>query len=392
MWEQGSRLIRRINCKIGNPLEWTSCAKAMLLAATTCVLFLHYGMWGEFLLHSEPHSDWIQRDYLGQQIPYVYGFAIASLVLLVGLPFVKKAMGDQVAFEYIATFYFVLSLCYFSYQIGTLTLPVGAVMLGAPIVGFIFYNRLAVGLSMVVGFVVQVVLSSGSAKGWWPYAPMYINTVFTEGKPSMFIVFHYYLYVLPYMVFLIGISYLVLRRWRDREEKVRHLSVTDPLTGLFNRRSILTHLEQEQDRSRKKGPVLSVFMVDLDHFKSINDELGHEVGDYALIAAADSLQKSLRQNDRVGRYGGEEFLVILPGTDLHGAKMIAERCRQLLEKAQVILQDGNRLKITGSFGLVSNEGNVHMSVNELLRKADKAMYQAKQQGRNRVVTDAASLP
>lgn len=384
MWH-GSRLIRRVNRKIGNPLEWTSCSKAMLLAGVTFLMFLHYAAWAEFLLYSGAASQWINQTYLHSQLPIFYGLSLISLAQLFAFPFFKKAFRDHIGFEYTATLYFAVSLCYFGYQIGTLSMPVGAVLLGAPIVGFILFNRLAVALAMLVALVLLFILSVGAAQGWWAYGPIYSASLFANGQPPLFIVYEFYFYSIPQMVSLIGVSYLVLHRWRDREERVRHLSVTDPLTGLFNRRSILAHLEHEQERSRKKGPALSLLMVDLDRFKTINDDMGHEAGDYALIAAADALQQSLRQNDRVGRYGGEEFLIILPGTDLAGAKMIAERCRQLLESAEVLLQDGQRLTLTASFGLVCNEGNVQLDVDQLLRRADKAMYQAKQQGRNQVV-------
>ena len=87
----------------------------------------------------------------------------------------------------------------------------------------------------------------------------------------------------------------------------------------------------------------------------------------------------------MGRYGGEEFLIILPGTTAEGARLLAERCRQVLERQEVVLNDGKRFNLTGSFGLVCNDGNIHMHVDELLRRADQAMYTAKRRGRNQVV-------
>ncbi|MCP5018135.1 MAG: GGDEF domain-containing protein [Ketobacter sp.] len=387
MWSRLKAIAVKLNRRIGNPLEWESSSKAMLLGAVTCGLYLHYALWGELLLIQDADNHWIDQAHLASQLRWFYGFSFTSLLLIVGTYLVRQLKGDLVLFEYIASLYFGLSLCYFSYQVGTLSLPVGAVMVGAPVVGFIFFNRAAVMLALILSMLVQLALSFGAAWQWWPYAPMFHNTQGAMLSASPFVVFHMYFYTLPHMVFLITASYLVLRRWRDREEKVRLLSITDPLTGLFNRRSILVHLDQEQERSRKKGPALSLLMVDLDNFKSINDDRGHEAGDFALIAAADALQKSLRQNDRVGRYGGEEFLIILPGTDLEGAQTIAERCRQQLESTDVILAKGDRIKLTGSFGLVCNEGDVRMGVDEMLRRADRAMYRAKDGGRNQVVVD-----
>lgn len=387
VWIKIRKLGVRLNRRIGNPLEWESSSKSILLGLVTAALYLHYVLWAKLQLAQDVDNVWINHEYLSAQLIWFYTFFGASLCLALGSYIARKLYGDRVLYEYIAALYFGWSLCYFSYQIGNLSLPVGAVQVGAPVVGFIFFNRRAVMLALVSSFLVQLLLTFGAAWHWWPYAPMFSNAQGAIGVPSPFVAFHMYMYTLPHMVFLITISYLVLRRWRDREEKVRLLSITDPLTGLFNRRSILIHLEQEQERSRRKGPALSLLMVDLDNFKSINDDRGHEAGDYALIAAADALQKSLRQNDRVGRYGGEEFLIILPGTDLEGAQTIAERCRQQLEAADVFLTDGDRLKLTGSFGLVCNEGDVHMGVDEMLRRADRAMYRAKDAGRNQVIVD-----
>ena len=379
--------VSRANGYLGNPLEWQSSSKAVLLGAITAIIYLHYALLAEFLLRQGGDSQFIDPAYLVTQVGWFYGFALASLVLSLLWFAAGRLWGDSAWFEYLAALYFSLSLSYFSYQIGTLSLPVGAVMVGAPVVGFIFFNRRAVMLALSVAMLVQLVLSFGAGWGWWPYAPVFQQGPQQLVAPSAYTVFHLCLYTFPHMGFLIVISYMVLSRWREREEKVRLLSITDPLTGLLNRRSILSHLEQEQERSRLKGPVLSVLMVDLDHFKAINDERGHQAGDFALIAAADALQRSLRQNDRVGRYGGEEFLIILPGTDLAGARTIAERCRQHLEATQVILEQGERIQLTGSFGLVCNEGHVHMAVDEILRRVDQAMYRAKASGRNRIVVD-----
>lgn len=364
----------------------------MMLGGITCLTYLQYALWAELMLRLSGSAETLDLDYINQQLPYFYLLTFCSL-LLSTVPYVlDRLYGDSPWYEYGAVSYYGLSLCYFSFHIGTLSLPVGAVLVGAPVVGFIFFNRRAVALTLVICLLVQVVLSFGSSLQWWGYAPVFKGVTEWSQTPTPFSVFQMYFYTMPHMVLLIAIAYLVLRRWRDREERVRYLSITDPLTGLFNRRSILYHLEQEYSRSRNKGPVLSLLMVDLDHFKSINDELGHEAGDYALIAAADALQQSLRQNDRVGRYGGEEFLIILPGTDLQGAKIIGERCRMLLEGTRVQLHNGGHVELTGSFGLVCNEGNVHLGVDEMLRLADQAMYQAKEKGRNQVVSIDLAAP
>ena len=145
----------------------------MLLGVVTGIMYLQYVLWAEFLLSPANESVWIDGTYLTQQLPYFYGFVLASAFLVTVVFLLHRFRGDSVAYEYVAAMYFALSLCYYSYQIGTLSLPVGAVMVGAPVVGFIFFNRTAVVLALGVAMVVQLVLSFGSARQWWSYAPIY---------------------------------------------------------------------------------------------------------------------------------------------------------------------------------------------------------------------------
>ena len=231
------RLTSKLNRYIGNPLEWQSSSKAMLLGVVTGLFYFHYALLASFLVSPGNESVWINSEYLARQIPWFYGFAGFSLLLILGTYITLRIKGDSVLFEYVAAMYFALSLCFFSYHIGTLSLPVGSVMVGAPVVGFIFFNRTAVMLALFVAVGVQMLLSFGAAWQWWPYAPVFAEGTAQLLSPSAFTVFQLYLFTFPHMIFLIVVSYLVLRRWRDREERVRLLSITDPLTGLFNRRS-----------------------------------------------------------------------------------------------------------------------------------------------------------
>ncbi|TNC84041.1 MAG: hypothetical protein CSH49_19945, partial [Alcanivorax sp.] len=167
------RITKAANRRIGNPLEWQSSSKAMLLGAVTAILYLHYALWAEFLLLSGNGADHIDLDYLAGELDYFYGFVFASLGLVVATYLAQRSTRDLVAYEYVAALYFGLSLCYFSYQVGTLSLPVGAVMVGAPVVGFIFFNRSAIVLALVLSALVQLILSFGAAWQWWAYAPIY---------------------------------------------------------------------------------------------------------------------------------------------------------------------------------------------------------------------------
>jgi diguanylate cyclase (GGDEF)-like protein len=174
------------------------------------------------------------------------------------------------------------------------------------------------------------------------------------------------------------------RRLLAAQSALHEKATRDPLTGLWNRASILEILQRELARTRREGSALSVLMADLDHFKRINDTLGHLAGDEVLRQAARRMRQSLRQSDWVGRYGGEEFLIIQPGCDGQEGAHGAERLCQLLSCEPVLLP-GGIVSMTLSVGVVSASSLADATVERLLREADDALYQAKSEGRNRVV-------
>ncbi len=164
-------------------------------------------------------------------------------------------------------------------------------------------------------------------------------------------------------------------------EQMRHFAEHDDLTSLWNHRIILQRLYREVDRSRRENSPLSVILTDLDHFKKINDTFGHRCGDRVLKEIGAILQRSVRSYDWVGRYGGEEFLLILPGSTLASAQVRAEELRRAVENARIL--DGDQtIRITASFGVVSGSPTDYDS---LIRIADAALYRAKDNGRNCVV-------
>ena len=168
-------------------------------------------------------------------------------------------------------------------------------------------------------------------------------------------------------------------------EKLYKLSCTDPLTDLFNRRHFNNVLDVEVARVVRYGLPLSLLLCDLDHFKRINDELGHLVGDAVLRSVSATLTKGVRKADIVARYGGEEVALVLTNTGTAGAFVLAERLRAAVEDTEV-LSGGSKVQVTASFGIAVAEpkGDVTSAV-MLVRRADKALYAAKRRGRNQVV-------
>jgi diguanylate cyclase (GGDEF)-like protein len=167
------------------------------------------------------------------------------------------------------------------------------------------------------------------------------------------------------------------------QEELRHRASHDALTGLWNRAAILEILGRELARTGRDQSPLGVIMADLDHFKRINDTLGHLAGDGVLREAAGRLRRALRQSDWIGRYGGEEFLIVLPGADVPQVLQGAERLRLAVASAPITLPEGS-LTATLSMGVATAADAWHGDVGQLLRVADAALYRAKQAGRNRV--------
>ena len=168
----------------------------------------------------------------------------------------------------------------------------------------------------------------------------------------------------------------------DRFEREHDASRHDALTGLRNRRSFLEAWEEALQRSRRSGKPMSLVLGDLDHFKRINDTHGHACGDAVLRAVAQAIRNSVRAQDVVSRWGGEEFMLLLPDTDLVGARHVAESTR-LAIKALRVEHGGSPFEVTLSLGVC--EHRPERSMEETIAEADAALYQAKQEGRDRVV-------
>ena len=177
---------------------------------------------------------------------------------------------------------------------------------------------------------------------------------------------------------------LVLMTKERADQLNRTLALQDELTGLHNRRAILRLLEQQLAAARRHGQPLALLIVDIDHFKRINDVHGHLSGDLALRAMAEGLRRRLRGQDIVGRWGGEEFIVILPGTPAEGARGLAETLRQAAEQAELVALDGQPIRFTVSIGLHVLDPADGQTREAMIATADRALYLAKQNGRNRV--------
>ena len=272
----------------------------------------------------------------------------------------------------------------------------------------LFSNSLVlVGIIILIGSLVTVRkitqrLPLGSSRNSW-YAMAALISFFVFGYLGYMIVFwnkHTSLVdlIVP-GIFFFGAcfvwlsSVLALQTAMDvmRITALEHETFTDPLTGVYNRRFMEQRLREEISKARRYEFKLAVLLLDLDHFKQINDELGHQAGDQMLIEISDLLNRELRDSDILARYGGEEFLVIAPNTPPTDAAGLAERLRECIATQTFLTHFNNAqepgVQMTVSIG-VANFGGSTNDEESLIQVADQNLYQAKHGGRNRVVAEA----
>ncbi|WP_407310081.1 GGDEF domain-containing protein [Desulfosporosinus sp. SB140] len=165
-------------------------------------------------------------------------------------------------------------------------------------------------------------------------------------------------------------------------EKLELISRSDPLTGLYNRRFIMEKIESEYINSKKNTKKFSLIIADIDYFKKINDTFGHDCGDHVLKVISNSLKDAVREHDFVSRWGGEEFLFLLPETEIEGAHILVARVKKIIEE-QIIEYNGVQVSITMTFGVTESQD--YEMIEDIIKKADNALYVGKSRGRNCII-------
>lgn len=368
-----------------NPMDWRPIDRFILLASLVLLAPLCFGT---ALLAGQ----WLAPDYfdpsLARALLWLYGVHLTGLGLCIGIALKRRQDRDHWPwFE---------SVIIGSYII---TVMASAWMVGAHFAEGLLLLFLGVNITCTLAsvdkirlsywFVVPtlVVMAILDFTNLTDYAPLMERSLFQpDGKPVIGWLAARAV-IAGILSALIYLCILAVRRWVERENLYREMSSIDGLTRLSNRNSLIQRGQEEVARIRRNTSpppaALACIMIDLDHFKRINDTWGHHAGDAVLVAASKIMMENARQYDEVGRYGGEEFAVLLPGVTVEQACAIAERLRIRISKTTVVVDD-TRIDVTASLGVACYPSAGIDSMNDLLKAADAALYRAKANGRNRV--------
>ncbi len=332
-------------------------------------------------------GGWPFLPYPVARFPLVFPALGIALACWGGLGLIARLWrgrsGSGIGFAIATTALYGITLAAFTLVTGPFASPGWISYLGGAVVGYVMFPRWVV----LAGMVLYVLLVCIGA----------LMHPALLGPPELFadldaaMIFRRLVTSLAVFALTFVVIAWIADRWRDREARYHRLASVDSLTGLANRRRFFNLASQELARSRRYGSALAIVLVDLDHFKRINDQHGHLIGDRALTHAAGILAREGRDLDVVARYGGEEFAILLPMTNTSGAKEMAERCARQLAASPLQVDGIGPIRITASMGVVCAEGRACDAIEDLLRAADAALYRAKEAGRDRVEVAAPSV-
>ncbi len=368
---------------LSNPLDWPPIDRVIFLAGLVLLSPLGFGL-GLFAFYIL-FPDWFNRGIvIGLLSLYGLHFAALAYFILAAFRRRRRAQHWSLMENFVIGSFFAITFIE-SWLAGQIfTVGILLVISGISI-AFLLADIRKLQLAYLTICIVFIAFAFMEFSDYFPYAPLFTRPPYqADGSPLP----GWFILQVTLSVIVLGILYIGLvatKRWGSREDLYREMSNIDHLTRLTNRRSFIEISESELLRT-KHNPValIACIMVDIDHFKSINDTYGHPAGDTVLVKVANTLRENAREYDEVGRYGGEEFAVLLPMTTLDKAINVAERQRTRIAETEITV-DGRSIRVTASFGVACLPAAGIRNINDLLKAADEALYNAKQTGRNRVV-------
>lgn len=365
----------------GNPMFWPQTDRALLGCGLFVLVFLFFLLSGALAATMPAVAPHVQQPVLRQTVLFAFvmtlfwgGFAGFVWQLRRSNP--ESPIPGRVL-VYLAGHPFVV-MAYFN---GVYTLSAGILLAVLPAFGFVLFENRHVMIAMLITWGEVILLAAAISFGYLQDAPLYGDPaparVLTPAWLVMQVVVSF-----PLALLFLLLTRSIVNALREREAQVAEMARRDGLTGLWNRRYHQELTELEVARAKRSGHSLAVVVADLDFFKQVNDTHGHALGDEALKMAAEALSRSVRSIDHVGRFGGEEFILLLVECDEKTAMAIAERARQAVEAIK-LFHGGKPIPLTASFGVAVGGGH-ELDADQLFRDADAALYRAKEAGRNRV--------
>lgn len=331
----------------------------------------------------------LHQDNIRQLTPVFYGMIAASLLLsLIGsIMQYFRWPGERLFLLCVLTMTVVFQ-AYSGYQIGSLSIATGIVLMSAAILGLIFVGVRVILFQFTLSITLVFGSSLASSLGYIVYSPVFVGGPTGGEHPELLWVLAMICFSIPFIILFLVFCFVLINLWQQHDEEILSLASTDSLTQLYNRRFLMDSFKRELticERRESDADAVSCIILDLDHFKQVNDLHGHQMGDDVLVKVAQVIVQSLRDYDIAGRYGGEEFMLILPNTAIDIAQLVAERCREKVASLEWPINTAETLTVTASFGVATCAVGQKVSINNMIKAADDAMYQAKDNGRNCVV-------
>jgi diguanylate cyclase (GGDEF)-like protein len=357
-----------------NPFQ-RSAFLALLISAVTAL----YLSWTFAVYLYPPAHQYINPVQIRRFLPICSVLLVIALSLYTACKWIGEHSSRtlQLTMQSLVAIYYAIDMIVFGYIIGSMSMAAGAVLLGSPIFGLFLLDSKAVYVALIVGVALMLLFCYLAAIHMIAYAPA-LNNLSDIGT-SRFWFFSMCLFVLPFFIVVCVLCDLIIRNLRKREADIRYLAERDHLTSLYNRLSISN---QAKDMLTPDGRSCAIILLDLDHFKAINDQYGHPCGDTVLQITAQVLQDTIRRDDVAGRFGGEEFIVLMQDTQIADAMLVAERIRRALAATIIQHQGIAKFQITASLGVASILSKPDSLLEHLVQQADIALYKAKHAGRN----------
>ena len=358
--------------------NWTLLNKTMLILSLSIFINLFMLAWDLFVLYHPQFYPWVNLAVIHTHLSLGMIFMSVFIGLLLLCHFCSQQRWVEKFMPMLSVQLFTLVLLIHGYFVGSFSPATMVGYVGWAGVGLILFDRKIIYCALAPATIVLLLLNYLSTFAGLPYAPLFNMEPMNQTVMHPFWVMSMVFFLVPLMLVCLFLFEILLSQWRTREATIEKFSRLDPLTNLMNRRSIANQLEQLH---QQRKALYSVVLLDLDHFKHINDNYGHCMGDQVLIQVAECLAQHVREQDMIGRFGGEEFILFLPNTTTEQAQHVAERCRIALTELNFVYEQ-QPFSISASFGVSSSQNASEPQ--QIIRQADQALYAVKTAGRNQV--------